>query len=773
MFAAPAIGYTGSRMLIEARSGLPWSGEPPSPASPAAPALSCGDHVAVFYRGATERDELLRSFFEPAIAAGDCCACLADEDAAPALRKLFEGRLVVLEPEDVPQLSLGDFDPQAMARFWQETVVAATGGGRTARMAGVMTWVTADPKRTEHLAEFEAAVGPLIAPYPVLGWCLYDLERLEAGVLLDAARTHRKLLIDGTYIENPHHLLPECRRGLGGPSDTRLRTTVASLQGVVTLGRLMMIAASSEDISRLCLGAASSLLAEGGIVALAQGGQPEAEPRWSVAGLSDGTQLSPSFSRALAGLAAYLGDRTLQEDSLRLLGYPWSCAIPLRFSGRNLGWLLAACRYTPEGDSEVRFLLHALAGQAAAALATRRSASAQEARTSELRALSDQLQQAVSDRDRLLEIHGRLTDAAVTGRGAAGIAEVLAGVLTAPVVVEDATGEVLCVVPASGDFRSGEPAIGAMRARLRTEGRLVRSGRIAAEPVMAGGRLLASIWTTASALGDHSGPVALERAATAMKLELEHERALAEVELRARGGLTDDLVAVITSPEAEESIARRARFLGCNLSSVKVAVIKPSRQDQLELLARRLPYPLVSVRPDHVIVVIGGDEDPAALHRVAREAAGECALGVGSRCEALADASRSYERALQALEVARIRSGIICHEELGLLGVLLAAGDRDALDDYLQRWLDRLLSHERQHGGQLFYTLTAYLETGGSLAAAADRLHVHVNTVKYRLKRVEQITGTDLSDQDVRFQLRVAVTVARAIRLADEPPPAH
>lgn len=755
-------------MLMDAPSGVPWPGEP------AESGLACGDHVAVFYRGAAERDELVQAFFEPAIAAGEFCACLADEEAAAALRRLFGRRVAIIEPQDVPEMDLGDFDPYAMARFWQETAARVTGDGRAARLAGVMTWLLGDPKRTEHLARFEAAVGPLVAPYPVTGWCLYDLERFDAGILLDAARTHSKLFIDGTYIENPHHLHPDFQFDPPGPSETALRNNMASLHGIVILGRLMMTAATSEEISRLCLGAATSLLSDCGIVALAQAehGERLEEPRFSVSGLSDGERLTPSMSRALAGLAGYLGDRTLQEDSLRLLGYPWSCAIPLRFSGRNLGWLLAACPKPPEGEREVRSLLHALAGQAAAALATHRAASANEARARELRTLSDQLQQAVRDRDRLLEVHGRLTDAGVFGRGATGIADVLCNVLEAPVVIEDAGGLPLATAPAPEDFRAGDPRIGPMRARMRTEGTFIQSERVAAQPVTAGGRLLASIWTTAAALGDESGHIALERGAIALKLELEHERAVAQVELRARGGITDDLVAGVTTPEVEASIDRRARLLGVDISSVRVAAIRPAQAARdMEGLARRLPYPLVSARHDHVIAVIDAEEGSAAVHHAAQEAAGgqACAVGIGSRCETPAEASRSYERALQALEIAQTRQGVVCHEDLGLLGVLVAAGDRQALDDYLQRWLDALISHEREHGGQLLETLTSYLETGGSLAGAAERLHVHVNTVKYRLKRIEQITGVDLSDQDVRFQLRVAVTAGRALGVVEAP----
>ncbi len=62
-------------------------------------------------------------------------------------------------------------------------------------------------------------------------------------------------------------------------------------------------------------------------------------------------------------------------------------------------------------------------------------------------------------------------------------------------------------------------------------------------------------------------------------------------------------------------------------------------------------------------------------------------------------------------------------------------------------------------------TLTAYLEAGGRLAATADCLHGHVNTLKYRLRKIEEALSVDLSDPQVRFQLQVATTARRALTL--------
>jgi DNA-binding PucR family transcriptional regulator len=66
----------------------------------------------------------------------------------------------------------------------------------------------------------------------------------------------------------------------------------------------------------------------------------------------------------------------------------------------------------------------------------------------------------------------------------------------------------------------------------------------------------------------------------------------------------------------------------------------------------------------------------------------------------------------------------------------------------------------------LLVTVAAYLETGRSVEAAARRLFVHPNTVRYRLKGVAKITGWDPSHPREGFVLQVAIAVGR---LADSP----
>lgn len=76
--------------------------------------------------------------------------------------------------------------------------------------------------------------------------------------------------------------------------------------------------------------------------------------------------------------------------------------------------------------------------------------------------------------------------------------------------------------------------------------------------------------------------------------------------------------------------------------------------------------------------------------------------------------------------------------------------NRDELAEFTDRWLGPLLGH-----AELTNTLRVFLATG-SPSAAAHTLYVHISTLKYRLRRIESILAVELSDPEVRFNLRLA-----------------
>lgn len=744
-----------------------------------------GDHVAVFYKGEKERDRLLRSYFGPGLADGQRCVCLVDAGSAAAVREALAApdgasfetdQLRVVATTEVVELQSQTFDPFAMAGFWERQAEAAViDGYPSSRLVGVMTWTNEDSTRLRHLAQFETEVQRRIAPYSTVGWCLYDMDRFGPDTFLDALRTHPQLLVHGTVIENPYYLGAEDFAdgdGRGRPasgSDAGLRASIGALQGVQIIGMLMTVAAVEGKIARLCVGAARALV-PCELVGLVL----ESAGCWSLHGSFEGDSLPSSLASVLTTAARRL-DPSDDAHVVTLPGFDWSTAYPLRFFEQTLGWLIAASRTVPPDPTETRFLLQALGTQTGVALAATRATAAQRARAEEVEALNARLQVALSDRERLIDIHERFAVAAVEGAGARGITTVLSSVLGAPVVTEDELGNVLTIAGSETDFRAGHTSLGCIRARLRTETTLLREqDGFAVQPVRSRTRLLASLWTPATALGGSDLlAVALTRAATALQLELSHERDMADVEIRVRRDFTEELLAGASTPEEGESLQRRARRLGVNLSQparVALAALHVDCDlDRLHALLRVLPRDLASVCNHQIVFVAADDTNWDELWSTLVDTAGDpnLAIGVGSVCLVPDDYPRSYRDAQRALSVVGPKGGSVRYDDLGLLTVLLGANDTQPLQDYLARWLDALDRPESTRDNHLMETLTVYLEEGGRLAAAADSVHVHVNTLKYRLRKIEEILSVDLSDPQIRFQLQVATTARRALALLE------
>ena len=86
------------------------------------------------------------------------------------------------------------------------------------------------------------------------------------------------------------------------------------------------------------------------------------------------------------------------------------------------------------------------------------------------------------------------------------------------------------------------------------------------------------------------------------------------------------------------------------------------------------------------------------------------------------------------------------------------------LKGFVDGLLGPVISYDSVRGTELVATLEAFLDEGCNLQATADRLFVHVNTLKYRLSRVERLVGINLQDPETRFNLGLALRIRRYLR---------
>ena len=125
------------------------------------------------------------------------------------------------------------------------------------------------------------------------------------------------------------------------------------------------------------------------------------------------------------------------------------------------------------------------------------------------------------------------------------------------------------------------------------------------------------------------------------------------------------------------------------------------------------------------------------------------------------DNAPAYLRARESLDlVLRLgRTGVVGASELGPYALLLKASSRGDLQAFADRSLQPIVEHDRTRGSELLPTLRAYLEEDRVQRRVAERCVIHVNTVVYRIRRIEELLKVDLGDPATVFDLTLAVRI--------------
>jgi purine catabolism regulator len=383
-------------------------------------------------------------------------------------------------------------------------------------------------------------------------------------------------------------------------------------------------------------------------------------------------------------------------------------------------------------------------------------------------AVLDALMQAQGQRlERVLDIHQRFSRIALAGGGTPEIASTLHDLIGCPVAIVDTDGRASVVVPsgAAGDLDLAEtPAV--------------------RHPIRAGehdyGAILAL--TGGDAL-DEDRLVALERAAMAIAVRLAQASAVAEAEERFAALTLEELIAGHAG--YADDVTERAISFGWDLSrprAVLLASVDPPTESgtlpgALATIAAAARATLghdaiVWTRSATIAALLAPDGDqPAERRRIAEGLRRELdqrlrsvtvSIGVGRCVHGAAAMPRSFLEASRAVEVGRWAKGrhvTEVYDELGLER-LLASTPPDDLAEFVQHSIGPLLEHDRANQSDLVETLEVWLETR-NMAEAARRIHVHYNTFKNRLERIEAILGPVVTDAVRSLECEVAIHVAR------------
>ncbi|MCY3661925.1 MAG: helix-turn-helix domain-containing protein [bacterium] len=132
--------------------------------------------------------------------------------------------------------------------------------------------------------------------------------------------------------------------------------------------------------------------------------------------------------------------------------------------------------------------------------------------------------------------------------------------------------------------------------------------------------------------------------------------------------------------------------------------------------------------------------------------------GVCERPLSLDRASREASTALRAAEKLKART-VASYDELGVVRLFVAAQGDDSIREFVRQMLGGIIEYDERKDGRLLETLRVYFEANCSQQDAADQLFVHHKTVRYRLTRIEELSGLDLSKHEDRINLDLALKV--------------
>jgi DNA-binding PucR family transcriptional regulator len=127
------------------------------------------------------------------------------------------------------------------------------------------------------------------------------------------------------------------------------------------------------------------------------------------------------------------------------------------------------------------------------------------------------------------------------------------------------------------------------------------------------------------------------------------------------------------------------------------------------------------------------------------------AIGVSNICQGAASFAAGFEEAKHALlgaSVIRSKPGVMTYEELGPYKYLLRLPFETAMRDAHRDAVAQIAEYDRQRNTALLRTLEEFLRRRGNISSTAESLYVHPNTLRQRLRRIQELSGLDLRKDD-------------------------
>lgn len=296
-----------------------------------------------------------------------------------------------------------------------------------------------------------------------------------------------------------------------------------------------------------------------------------------------------------------------------------------------------------------------------------------------------------------------------------------------------------------------------------------------------------------------SDQIAIEHSAAILALEFMKQHIAFETESKLKRDFIDDLFSGDKYSEAE--LAERAKFLGFDLGSIKRMMIfqiynvkQKEREDDVlkreyfdnyimneikNIVSWKYAGSLVVRKEKNIFILIAGgkqlaiDTDPIKqlgnnLLQFICQYLDHTSINaiIGNYANNVDETRESYTNLLHCLDFmafCKATQQVMFMHDLGLIGLLLTLKDKKLLMNYSNQILQPIIFHDLKHNMNLLETLSCYLEHNCNAKDAADVLFIHVNTLRYRIKRIEELLHIDLNTYKDRINVFIALYIMKML----------
>jgi len=237
--------------------------------------------------------------------------------------------------------------------------------------------------------------------------------------------------------------------------------------------------------------------------------------------------------------------------------------------------------------------------------------------------------------------------------------------------------------------------------------------------------------------------------------------------------------------QAKEVFIKEANALGWDLNySYGLLVVKSTKPHLTEkvhsiirLIEKEKDFLVLELNQEIILLLVIDDTNlaKAELLSFANKIKEKCnqelssvsiTIGIGRYYEDLVNLQKSYTEAKNAIFLGSTilnRREVIHFDELGIYRIL--CDDPIKLQVFYQETVAEMINYDSGNGTEYYKTIEAYIANNCSNSDTAKAMYIHANTVRYRIEKIENLFGVDLTDHEIRLNVKIGMKIAQLISI--------